>query len=315
MMEILNRGEGGAGNACISRGRLLIVDDEIDTLGPLCEVLKEWGYEVLHATSGKNALEILEREEVDLLVSDLSMPEMNGIELLRTACERDGDLVCIIITAYGTVQKAVDAMSAGAFDFVLKPFDFKMMRTKISRAVAMRKLRDSEAIYRSIVENFQSEMICRFLPDGTLNFVNQAFSRYFAKRKPDIVGGTFLSFPCEEDRDKIIRAIASLEPDNPVVRLEYRVKAPYGEMRWQKWTLTAILDGHNQVAVIQAIGSDIHDLKIAEEQLTRKENELEKKMKDLEDFYQMAVSRELRMKELKEEIKELQRELERHKNK
>ena len=314
MMELLNRGEGEAGNTCMSRGRLLIVDDEIDTLRPLCEIVAEWGYEVLHATSGQDALEILEREEVDLLVSDLSMPEMNGIELFRTACERDRDLMCIIVTAYGTVQKAVDAMSAGAYDFVLKPFDFKMLRSKISRAVEMRKLRDSEAIYRSIVENFQSEMICRFLPDGTLNFVNQAFSRYFAKRKQDIVGGTYLSFPCEEDRDKVIGAIASLDPENPVVRLEYRVKVPYGEMRWQKWTFTAILDGNNQVAVIQAIGSDIHDLKIAEEQLAKKENELEKKMKDLEDFYQMAVSRELRMKELKEEIKELQRELEKHKN-
>ncbi|MDQ7786012.1 MAG: response regulator [Thermodesulfovibrionales bacterium] len=315
MMEILNRGEGEAGNACISHGRLLIVDDEIDTLRPLCEILEEWGYQVLHATSGKNALEILETEEVDLLVTDLSMPEMNGIELLRTACERDRDLVCIIITAYGTIQRAVDAMSAGAFDFVLKPFDFKMLRSKISRAVEMRKLRDSEAIYRSIVENFQSELICRFLPDGTLNFVNQAFSRSLAKRKQDIVGSTYLSFLCEEDRDRIIGVIASLDPDNPVVRLEYRVKAPFGEIRWQRWTFTAILDGNNQVAVIQAIGSDIHDLKIAEEQLTKKENELRKKMKDLEDFYQTAVSRELRMKELKEEIKELQRELERQKNK
>lgn len=314
MRETLDRGEGGLSNACTSLGCLLIVDDEIDTLMPLCEILHEWGYEVLYATSGKSALEILEREEIDLLISDLSMPEMDGIELIRTAGERDGNLVCIVITGHGTVQTAVEAMSAGAFDFILKPFDFKMMRSKISRAVEIRKLRNSEEIYRSIVENFQSEMICRFLPDGTLTFVNQAFSRYFAQRKQDIAGGTYLAYSHEGDRDTVITTLATLDSENPVARIEYRVRVPHGEIRWQKWTFTAILDENAQVRVIQAIGADIHDLKMAEEQLTKHENELKKKIKDLEDFYRMAVTRELRMKDLKEEIKVLQKELERYKN-
>src|SRR4030043_2380351 len=102
-------------------GRLLIVDDEIETLTPLCDLLSEWGYEVTAHTSGRDALEALKEKEFDLLLTDLVMPEINGIEVIQAATKMDQLLVCIIITGKGTIQTAVEAIKNGAFDYVLKP--------------------------------------------------------------------------------------------------------------------------------------------------------------------------------------------------
>lgn len=122
-------------------GRLLVVDDEIDTLTPLCDLLSEWGYEVEGFTSGKDALEAFKEQTFDLLLTDLVMSEMDGIELLQTALEIDPNLVGIIITGKGTIQTVVEAMKVGAFDYVLKPLDWKMLRLVLSRAIEVRRLR------------------------------------------------------------------------------------------------------------------------------------------------------------------------------
>jgi DNA-binding NtrC family response regulator len=91
-------------------GRLIIVDDETDTLTPLCDLFTEWGYDVKGYTSGKEALEALKEKDCDLLLIDLVMPDMDGIEVMKAAMEIDPLLVCIIITGQGTIQTAVEAM-------------------------------------------------------------------------------------------------------------------------------------------------------------------------------------------------------------
>jgi putative nucleotidyltransferase with HDIG domain/PAS domain S-box-containing protein len=125
-------------------GHLLVVDDEVELLTPLCNLLSEWGYEVSAYTSGKGALEALKEQYFDLLLADLKMPEMDGIELLKAALEIDPNLVGIIITGKGTIQSAVEAMKIGAFDYVLKPPEFKMLQPILSRAMEIRGLRESE---------------------------------------------------------------------------------------------------------------------------------------------------------------------------
>src|SRR4030042_6860012 len=109
-------------------GRLLIVDDEIDTLTPLRDLLSEWGYEVAGYTSGRDALQALKEKEFDLLLTDLVMPEMDGIELIQAVKNIDPLLVSIIITGKGTIQTAVEAMKVGVFDYVLKPIEWKTFK-------------------------------------------------------------------------------------------------------------------------------------------------------------------------------------------
>jgi DNA-binding NtrC family response regulator len=122
-------------------GRLLIVDDEVELKNALCETLADEGYETVGATSGAEGLRALEKQDFDLLLCDLMMPGMDGIQMLRKALEIDPTLVGIIMTGQGTIPSAVEAMKVGAFDYVLKPFDLKTMLPILERAMETRRLR------------------------------------------------------------------------------------------------------------------------------------------------------------------------------
>jgi DNA-binding NtrC family response regulator len=139
-------------------GRLLIVDDETELKNALCETLAEEGYETVGAAAGKEGLQALEKREFDLLLSDLMMPGMGGIELLRKALEIDPNLVGIIMTGQGTIPSAVEAMKVGAFDYVLKPFDLKTMLPILGRAMEVGQLRRENFRLRQYVGrlNFES---------------------------------------------------------------------------------------------------------------------------------------------------------------
>jgi two-component system NtrC family response regulator len=102
---------------------ILIVDDEKNYLRVLSAVLEEEGYEVLTALSGREALEIQESSDLDLTLTDMKMPGMDGIKLLEHIKAKDPDLPVIMMTAHGTIDKAVEAMQKGAYSYILKPFD------------------------------------------------------------------------------------------------------------------------------------------------------------------------------------------------
>jgi two-component system, NtrC family, response regulator len=101
---------------------IIVVDDEKNYPPVLCAILKEEGFEAFTANSGKEALEILANTDVDLVLTDMKMPVMDGIELLEQIKRKDPDLPVIMMTAYGTVEKAVEAMQKGAYNYILKPF-------------------------------------------------------------------------------------------------------------------------------------------------------------------------------------------------
>src|SRR5438093_6028979 len=122
-------------------GRVLVVDDEVNLKTVLVETLSEHGYEVVGYTSGHEALAALQEHNFDVLLSDLMMPEMDGITLLRAGLEVDPDLIGIIMTGQGTVPTAVEAMKLGAFDYVLKPFKLQTLLPTLTRAIQVRHLR------------------------------------------------------------------------------------------------------------------------------------------------------------------------------
>jgi len=122
-------------------GKILVVDDEPKLKSILVEALQKHGYEVTGCGSGSNALAELRERDFDLLLTDLMMPEMDGIALLKAALEIDPHLVGIIITGQGTIQTAVDAMQMGAFDYVLKPFRMQTMMPVLTRAMNVRHLK------------------------------------------------------------------------------------------------------------------------------------------------------------------------------
>jgi DNA-binding NtrC family response regulator len=123
------------------RGRILIVDDEVNARTALAEILKDEGYAVETAADGFKALPKLEEFGPDVLLTDLKMPGMNGLELMQKAAERDLDCVVVVMTAYGAVDTAVQAMRAGAADYVTKPVNVEELGIVLSREIERRRLR------------------------------------------------------------------------------------------------------------------------------------------------------------------------------
>ena len=135
---------------------ILIVDDEKNYPLILSAILEEEGFETFTANSGGEALDILSNTDIDLVLTDMKMPSMDGIELLEKIKAKDHDLPVIMMTAHGTVDKAVEAMQKGAYSYILKPFDNDRLIIYVNKAVGMyrvvkenRQLRDAvESKYR-----------------------------------------------------------------------------------------------------------------------------------------------------------------------
>lgn len=117
------------------RGRVLVVDDEAGARQALVTLLSEDGFEVREAPDGYKALGLLESFGPDILLTDLRMPLMDGIELLEKAHAAYPDLVCIVMTAFASVDTAVDAMKAGADDYLTKPLNFDAVEMILDRAM------------------------------------------------------------------------------------------------------------------------------------------------------------------------------------
>jgi PAS domain S-box-containing protein len=293
-------------------GRVLIVDDDPDVLKIVRELIAEFGYEAVGCSSGKEALKLVKRKKYDLLLTDLFLPEIDGIKLMQNVREIDPYVICLMVTGKGTIESAVEAMKVGAFDYILKPLKPEILLTALARAMEVHRLRESEEKYRTIVED-QTELICRWQPDGTITFANEVYCRYFGKKCHELVGH-ILPHIIEEERERLKEHTARLNRENPVGMMEHRIVMPTGEIRWQHWTNRAILDGQGNVVEFQSVGRDITDRKQAEEALHKSREELKERVKELEEFYQLAVGRELRMIELKEELEELKAELGKYKS-
>jgi signal transduction histidine kinase/DNA-binding response OmpR family regulator len=135
--------------------RLLIVDDEAALMEALCNTLELEGYRTAGFTSARSALAELEGNHFDLLLTDLMMPEMNGIELLRAAQRIDRDLAGIMMTGHGTIDTAVKALQAGASDYVLKPFRLDNLLPVLAKALAIRRLRSENIRLRESVSIYE----------------------------------------------------------------------------------------------------------------------------------------------------------------
>jgi light-regulated signal transduction histidine kinase (bacteriophytochrome) len=124
----------------------------------LCDTLKNHDYETTGFSSAKDALAALDTAKFDLLLADLMMPEMSGIELLQAAQECDPLLVGIIMTGQGTIDTAVQAIKTGALDYILKPFKLSVVLPVLARALAVRRLRLENAELQRRVQQHTAEI-------------------------------------------------------------------------------------------------------------------------------------------------------------
>ncbi len=139
---------------------ILLIDDD-DSLRRVMEFsLAEAGYRVQAAPNGEEGLRLFGQGAFDAVITDITMPGMNGMEVLAQVRERDERLPVVVITAYGTIENAVEAMKKGAFDYITKPFNRDELRLTLDRALRMRRLeRENAELRAEVTDRYRFENI------------------------------------------------------------------------------------------------------------------------------------------------------------
>src|SRR3990172_4862001 len=136
--------------------KILVVDDEPGMRSLLSKVLMKGGYFVNAFEAGEEALQTLSEEEYDLAILDIEMPGMNGIELLKRIKQKDPSLSVVMITAYGSLQSAVEAMRQGAYDYLSKPFEMEEIKLVVEKALERERLiKENRELHRELEEQYR----------------------------------------------------------------------------------------------------------------------------------------------------------------
>lgn len=186
------------------RPRVLVVDDEPFIRDILADFLGMEGYQVQTAENGVRALDALERSRFDLVISDLKMPQMGGIELLQQLAHKHPDTLTVIMTGFGTVETAIDAMKRGAYDYILKPFKVEEIVHIVRRGLEKRRLtaenlrlREALSLYKvseaiaaslsldeviatvedSAIEQVRADVVSTWLEDGEGGYRERSVAR------------------------------------------------------------------------------------------------------------------------------------------
>ncbi len=136
--------------------RILIVDDEIDMLELLELIITDrTDYEVTTTNNPLEVPELLKKDPYDLVITDLRMPDIDGIELIKMVRQVDDQIPFMIITAYGTIESAVEAMRKGAFDYLTKPFRQEQVLLTIEKVMKWRRLQKENIALKAELEKFK----------------------------------------------------------------------------------------------------------------------------------------------------------------
>jgi DNA-binding NtrC family response regulator len=129
---------------------ILIVDDEKNIVYILSELLQKWGYNPIQAGSGEEALEKFKNMSIDLVITDMVMPGMDGLSLINKITEIRPNTVIIILTGYPSFDSAVQSIRGGAYDYIAKPIDANEMKLKIERCIERKNLLKSKSVLRGM---------------------------------------------------------------------------------------------------------------------------------------------------------------------
>src|SRR5690606_22246244 len=140
--------------------RILVVDDEESIREFLDIMLRKEGYEVTCAEDGQKAIDIFKKKTFDMVISDLQMPNVTGLELLKFVKDQAPDVVFMMITAFGTTETAVEAMKVGAYDYITKPFKIDEVRLNINNALRSRNLEvENRSLKKELVKEYSFQNI------------------------------------------------------------------------------------------------------------------------------------------------------------
>jgi len=192
--------------------RILIVDDEPRMCESLGKLLGDRGYQVSSANTAKEGIQLLAQSAFDLLLLDIVLPDMNGLEVLDYVHRKYNELLVIMFSGFASIESAVSALKNGAFDYIRKPVEYEELIKRVNNALEQKRLvREKEAIhwaleqsqrrYKYLVEN-SPDIIYTLDDQGRFSFVNDAFERLLGVKREQVIGKHYSQVICAQDLEK-----------------------------------------------------------------------------------------------------------------
>lgn len=249
---------------------VLIVNDDPVHLDLLRDLLAPEGYKIFVAPNAHRALEITAAARMDIIVSDVVMPEMNGMELCRRL-KRDSHTAAIPVLLVSAIRKEdaalLEGFAAGADDYIEMPFRHEELLVKVARLIERHRV---ERRYRDIVEQAADIIYTREV-DGNIRSINEAGARFFGKAAFELIGQPLSPWLPEEARAVNIETMQNAKTFEPV-RFTDCVKNALGEDRYLEGIVTVERDSHGECSGVRGVVRDVTERRQAEEAL-QKQNE------------------------------------------
>jgi PAS domain S-box-containing protein len=272
------------------RLKILIIDDDPLVMQSFLSLLNSDGYSAVGVTVVSKALTLLEREIFDIVITELIMEEMGGNELLSALLQKAPDIIVMILTGYGSIQMAMDAIRNGAYDYILKPCDYNVLKNRIDKAISTMKPLDgkkeskqtigtSEEPYKIVLENI-NDLLLLFDKDRNCLYASPSWESQIGLSQCRLVDKNWMNLLSCEDRKKIERAFLALKTrKGPRQEFVINLNGKNKDIRTFKGYMIFIKNGVNQESRVFLILNDItKHMKI---QAQEKEIERIKAAKDL----------------------------------
>ncbi len=273
--------------------RVLYIEDDEAQRKQLSEDLRSHGFDVTDVSSGTEGLRVLNSEGADLVLCDLNMPGMSGLEVLQKAHEKQPDLPVVLITAHGTIQTAVKAMQDGAYDFMIKPVQPAEVETTIrnalEKAALIRRLQRSEKNLEVILDNVP-DIIYSLTPAGEFISLNRAAEIILGYKNEEILGTSVFDLIYPDDRERIRAAfrIAVETGKQPFPTIEFRMVTRTGEVRYFEVSGKPIFE-NGKVIKHDGIVRDVTLRKEMQQKLRQYSQELEGMVKERTERLEFAT--------------------------
>lgn len=302
--------DNGSDNKAGQPATILIIEDDTGLNALVQKTLERAGMRVESAFDAKDAILIMADKKIDMMLLDYQLPDMNGNELIETIRKKNNNIPFIIVTGHGDEKIAVEMMKLGARDYIVKDKGFmEMLPFVLDKALKEvdreRKLEETEKMIVHAAEEWRStfDSIADFVTVHDNDFriikANRALADFLGVRVQDIVGKR-----CYEVIHKLSEPMTGC-PHIEMMKTRKTVIRNIDDENLGRYLMVSVSPIFDEAGEVKG---SVHYMKDITE-IKRSEEELKKRVDDLEQFYEMAVNRELRMKELKRDIKALNEEL------
>src|SRR5438067_4213757 len=248
---------------------ILVVNDDQVALELLKDLLEPEGYKVFMAQGAQPALEIVSTVRMDLILCDVVMPGMNGMELCRALknSPKTADVPVLLVSAIRKEEAALlEGFASGADDYLEIPFRQEALLVKVARLAERHRV---EKRYRDLVEHAADIIYTRDM-DGRITSINEAGARFFGRPTSKLVGTTLSELFGEETASQIIAQTSEGVSDEPL-RWVHEVRNAQGDPRYLEGVMTLVMDAEGKPASVRSVVRDITERKLVEDALRESE--------------------------------------------